>query len=294
MKSCPVCRRNFDDDTLLYCTEDGTPLTAPSRSGDPTLLVPGRRDTDPPATEVLPHGYQPPAPTNAATWPVQPSAAPSGTEPTQVAPTQFAGHVAPPVSYPPVAPAYQPAATPAAASNRVPWIIMSAVLGVVALGAIIGVAYLLLRSSGPSNNNSAQLVSTPVPNNINSTNANAGGSASNTNTGGEVSGTPDDWLYGEWEGSGTEEGSASVILIRDEDGTAISYADCGGSWEERSMDAETAQFTERITSGKNCDSGALVKVTRLSDNHIAASWIYENTDIPVTTVDLTRRTSGGH
>lgn len=294
MKSCPVCHRNFDDVTLSFCTEDGTPLIVSNRSTDPTLHIPGRRDTDAPATEVLPHGYQPPAAPNSGTWPNQPGVA--GADPAQVAPTQYAGHVPPPrANFQPVNPSYQPSmASAPPAPNRTPWLIASAILAFVAVGGIIGVAYLLLRTDEPSNKNTPAAV-TPTPTPSANTNRPAANSntaeSSNTNTGGETS---SDWLEGEWEGTGDNpDGSTwSVVLIRDVDGTAISYPKlkCTGVWEENSLGAETATFTERIRSG-TCDDGTSIKVTRLTENQISVSWIVENSDIPVTSATLNRTSS---
>lgn len=42
MKRCPKCKRNYEDDTLKFCLEDGTALSVAAR------------DADPPATEILP------------------------------------------------------------------------------------------------------------------------------------------------------------------------------------------------------------------------------------------------
>src|ERR1700716_804395 len=42
MKRCPKCNRNYEDDTLRFCLEDGSPLSVVAR------------DAEPPATEILP------------------------------------------------------------------------------------------------------------------------------------------------------------------------------------------------------------------------------------------------
>ncbi|HKP36159.1 MAG TPA: DUF4440 domain-containing protein [Pyrinomonadaceae bacterium] len=41
MKRCPTCKRSFEDDSLSYCLDDGTPLTAeaPSQSGLQETIV---------------------------------------------------------------------------------------------------------------------------------------------------------------------------------------------------------------------------------------------------------------
>lgn len=56
MKRCPKCKRKYDDDTLRFCLEDGTPLF-------------DERDSDAPATEVLPRG----TPTLKSSGPTVPS-----------------------------------------------------------------------------------------------------------------------------------------------------------------------------------------------------------------------------
>jgi len=43
MKSCPTCRRTFEDDSLAYCLDDGTPLTAevsPRPDSQETIVTP--------------------------------------------------------------------------------------------------------------------------------------------------------------------------------------------------------------------------------------------------------------
>ena len=54
MKHCPKCNRQYADDSLRYCLEDGTALVSPAR------------DAEPPPTEILPRPratYQPSEPT---------------------------------------------------------------------------------------------------------------------------------------------------------------------------------------------------------------------------------------
>lgn len=47
MKRCPKCKRKYEDDSLRFCLEDGTSLSAVTR------------DPDPPATEIMPSHVQP-------------------------------------------------------------------------------------------------------------------------------------------------------------------------------------------------------------------------------------------
>lgn len=56
MKLCPKCNRSYRDDTLRFCLEDGTALTAVGRSPSDEATRhsgPGARDSDPPATEIM-------------------------------------------------------------------------------------------------------------------------------------------------------------------------------------------------------------------------------------------------
>jgi hypothetical protein len=53
MKQCPKCKRSYDDDTLRFCLEDGSPLFDARDSKAPaTEILPAR--SNPPATEILP------------------------------------------------------------------------------------------------------------------------------------------------------------------------------------------------------------------------------------------------
>ena len=45
MKRCPTCKRTFEDDTLSYCLDDGTPLVAATRpDSEETLVLPSSLD----------------------------------------------------------------------------------------------------------------------------------------------------------------------------------------------------------------------------------------------------------
>jgi len=48
MKRCPECRRDYYDDSLLYCLDDGTALLEGPSTGDaPTAILSGGEDSDP-------------------------------------------------------------------------------------------------------------------------------------------------------------------------------------------------------------------------------------------------------
>ena len=56
MKRCPTCNRSFDDDTLSFCLEDGTPLVrdSASRADSQETLVSPSPPVAPPASSALP------------------------------------------------------------------------------------------------------------------------------------------------------------------------------------------------------------------------------------------------
>ena len=51
MKRCPTCKRTFEDDSLAYCLDDGSPLVSETRpDSEPTLVSPA----PPPAVQMPP------------------------------------------------------------------------------------------------------------------------------------------------------------------------------------------------------------------------------------------------
>ena len=124
MKSCPTCQRVYEDETIHFCLEDGTPLvTTSASSSDPgaTLIIPAARVTDQAATEVLTEKTVPP------------------TQPALAAPRQ------------PDAPMH--AAPSERKRNALPWILGAAV--VLGLSAI-AVAWIVTRNSESNSSQVAQ------------------------------------------------------------------------------------------------------------------------------------------
>src|SRR5690242_6451277 len=60
MKTCPKCNRGYDDETLRFCLEDGSPLF-------------DARDSEAPATEILPARTMPTLKSTGPTVPSFPS-----------------------------------------------------------------------------------------------------------------------------------------------------------------------------------------------------------------------------
>src|SRR5256885_1686741 len=60
MKRCPTCKRTFEDDTLSFCLDDGTPLVAATRpDSEGTLVLPS--SSDPEARIPDPQPYNQPS-----------------------------------------------------------------------------------------------------------------------------------------------------------------------------------------------------------------------------------------
>ena len=300
MKSCPACHRTYEDDSLIYCLEDGTSLSAPFQPRDPqqTWIIPTGRDTDQPATEMLPPGYQAQAAPNSTTWPIQ-----GGAVSPTVAAATAAAHQAGGRGQANWAPARPSLGTAPIAAKRGggPWIAVSAVLAIVAVVAIGGVGYLVWSNPGTSSpgggSNNANNRNTAVnTNNDNSSNVNndnssdPGGGTTNTNT--DTPGDTSDWLAGTWHGEGKQldGGTWSMDLWKEGDEFTVDYPNlkCSGQWNLTSQSSQQADFDEVITIGKNCVSGAKVVVEKTGADEIRCSWTYANTDAEVATADLRR------
>lgn len=57
MKYCPNCKREYADETLVFCLDDGTPLAA-SHNPEQTLRLSPTPNADSQPTEIIPEGSQ--------------------------------------------------------------------------------------------------------------------------------------------------------------------------------------------------------------------------------------------
>jgi hypothetical protein len=304
MKFCPTCKRNYADDTLVFCTEDGVQLDLVT---DPnaTFHMPAARDTDPPATLVFPPGQQP-AGSGSATWPAQGGMGPGAPSDQtrlaagQIPPTIPAGGYAAPTPAPPQGaqmhvPLYGQSAGAAVPPKKssAPWIAAVVILVLVVLGLGGGLGYMWWQSNSKTanantntNRPDGSLSNRNTPGQTNtgggSANTNTGGPNSNANVGG--GGSPGDgggatdgaWLQGTWSGTGTQYDGGTWTFQYVASSGAIEYPSvgCGGRWEPVSIKANEAVFTEKITHGKNCLSDGRVVVTPTSDGALDCKWYY--------------------
>lgn len=302
MKICPGCKRYYADDTQVFCLEDGVQLDFVA---DPnaTYQMPPARDTDPPATLVLPPN-QSPAGSGSETWPAQPGANPPPD------PTQPAGQI------PPTIPSGAPPAVPGAGQMRIPVYggagaapvkkssiallatVVVLVVVVLGLGGVLG--YVWLNSDGrttgrtnvdvnvgpPGNNGRVTVGGSNTANNtrggsgndntVGSSNSNTPGGGSNANVpGGGSSGA---WLVGTWVGNGTQyDGGKWTFKYTNMAGThTVEYPSvrCGGRWDPVEITATQATFNEVITHGQNCISNGKVVVIPTADGTLSCKWYY--------------------
>src|SRR5882724_2388920 len=133
MKSCPNCKRTYPDDTLAFCLEDGSVLSAPYDS-EQTLRIPSPRVTAPPPTQLAP--AQAPRASHAA---------------------QSTIH-APAPNFPPLHQSNQPTAgDDSSRASLVPWILIS---GAILVVGIFGV-WMVVSRMGTSSSSPRPQVSSP-------------------------------------------------------------------------------------------------------------------------------------
>lgn len=186
MKSCPNCNRTYADDTLAFCLDDGSPLSAPF---DPQARQ-GYRPSGgaPPPTEIL-HS----SPTRSETVPTP--------------------RLQPTIQTFPAAPLPGSYQSPAAAkSSSKAWIAAAVALLVILMIAGVG-ALLIGRTWLNSNGSKEQNNSTPITNNRSATNDN-----SRTDPSPEASPSPERLdVAGHWVGTNDETPATLTIEKSDTD-----------------------------------------------------------------------------
>lgn len=256
MKTCLSCKRNYDDDTLFFCLEDGTSLS-PAVAGPGK---PGQRDANPPATEVFP----------ASKSRSVLAEAPRVTQPQQRT-TKEAG----------------------AKSTGGPWIVVGGlVAGLVVL--LIGVGGYLAWSASRSTSTeqpqtqTTKTATTPTPTATN-TNVKSPPAATPAPT------ANPNWLEGIWEGKGYQTDTNSTwsvrLTIRD-DNFSISYPDipCSGVWAIVDQNSTGGTFREIISKNvSNCANNSQIILQKVTDNELTLKYSHENTREVIATATLRKR-----
>ncbi len=263
MKTCPTCKRTYEDDTLVFCLEDGARLSA---AYDPhaTLLGPAPRDTDPPMTAILP-----------------PELTPAHQAPPPLRPTIPA--VAP-IAYPQNAPHSQPPNKRGVKH----WVVLSGMLALVIVGLMIVLGYLVWKANNkamaePSRVNSAAPPASNVP-----ANANRDIESKLTDKAGLQ------WLDGVWEGEGYQSDTKTTWTVRltaQAGRYAIEYPNipCQGRWTLIESNTSEARFVEVITQGDRCATNSRVMIQKVNDSEISCKYTYARNRLVIATVVLTKR-----
>jgi len=263
MKNCPICSRTYGDDTLIFCLDDGARLSAPYGPHS-TVHEPAARDTDPPATEILP-----------------PHLAPGNQGPATL---HSSNPVFAPVAYPQGA---QQQLTEKRSSRY--WIIISGALALMMVGLVIVLGYMAWRANSKSTPESSSFSSGPRPGNDVLSNANRGTeSKSPADTGSQ-------WLDGRWEGEGYQSDTKTTWAVRltVQDGTyAIEYPNipCRGRWTLIDMNSRAASFTEVITQGTDrCGNNSHVMIEKLNDSEISCKYAHPSSRVVIATAILAKK-----
>jgi hypothetical protein len=269
MKNCPTCNRTYDDETLTFCLEDGVRLSSPY---DPRATLPGpaTRATDPPRTEILPPhlapGNQGPATLLSSNPAFVPLAYPQGT-PQQLTQKHSAKH----------------------------WIILSGVLGLVLVGLVIVLGYMVWKANSKSNPEPASLSSPARPDNDVPSNANKSTDANKSTESKRPADTSSQWLDGRWEGEGYQSDTKTTWAVRlnVQDGTyAIEYPNipCRGRWTLIDMNSRAASFTEVITQGTDlCDNNNHVMIEKMNDSEISCKYTRASSRVVIATAVLSKK-----
>lgn len=285
MKNCPTCNRTYVDETLTFCLEDGVRLSGPY---DPRATLPGppTRATDAPRTEILPPhlapGNQGPATLRASAF--APLAYPQGTQ-QQLTEKRSGKH----------------------------WIILGGALGLVLVGSVIVLGYMVWKANSKTNPEPASLSSATrpdndVPSNANkstdankstnaskSTNANEGTNANKSTESKLPADTSSQWLDGRWEGEGYQSDTRTTWAVRlnVQDGTyAIEYPNipCRGKWALIDMNSRAASFTEVITQGTDrCDNNNHVMIEKINDSEISCKYTRASSRVVIATAVLSKK-----
>jgi len=265
MKSCPICKRTYADDTFSFCLDDGAQLSVfydPSS----TLPVTDTRNTDPPRTEILPPQWKPMSSTIPA--------------PTPSAYTSKAGQSQPPQKH-----------------SGKHWIVITGTLGLVSIGLVIVVGYLAWKMTNKSVREPSLVSATPRTDSNAPLNANTNAYSNAAKD--TQSKLPDEvssqWLNGVWEGKGYQSNTKSTwtIKLTAQEGTyQIEYPSipCGGRWTLIENNSARARFRERITQGVNrCEINTDVAIEKVDDAHLSCRYSSPRTRVVIATAVLTKK-----
>ena len=252
MKNCPTCNRTYEDDTLVFCLDDGVRLSAPYAPGA-TLRGPAARDTDPPKTAILPPELTP------ANQMPPPLAYPQGAPPSQLSEKRGGKH----------------------------WIILSGTLALALVGFVIVLGYLAWKASNKSIPEHSRVSSTPATNSNVPANQNRDAESKLHDDFQWLDGV---W-EGEGYQTNTKT-TWDVRLTVQDGTYAIDYPNipCAGKWTLIDSSTSEARFIEEITQGiDRCATDSHVTIQKLNDSEISCRYTYARSRAVIATAVLSKK-----
>lgn len=285
MKKCSTCSRTYEDDTLVFCLDDGSRLSA---AYDPHATVRGPvvPRSDSPKTEILPPGLTPPTQASA----------PLRSTVTAVAPVAY------------------PQAPQKNALNEkrggTLWIILGGIVALLVVGLVSVLGYLAWKANNKSVAEPSVSSSNPP---INSNLPEQSGSNSNAPTNRNLPANAnraiesklfDDsvslsWLDGVWTGEGFQSDTKTtwaVILTVHDGKYAIEYPNipCQGRWTLNNKNSRGASFTELITQGANrCSNNGHIVIEKVNDSEISCKYSRAGSRVVIATAVLSKKAQKG-
>jgi len=259
MKSCPICKRIYEDDTLVFCLEDGTRLSAGNIPRSTSA-----RDLDPDRTAILPAGL---GATQQSPLPPRPTI-PS---PPPTAYTQGGSRI-----------------QPLDKRSGTAWIILSGIFALVVIGLIIVAGIFVWNGNKRRVPEFSRAGPARTPNNASPvTNPTIESRPADIASG--------DWLNGVWEGEGYQTDTKTTwavrLTVRDHS-YSIDYPDipCQGRWDLIDKNSRAATFTEVITKGADrCGNNSHVMIEKTSAFEISCRYTHPRSRVVIASVVLSKK-----
>ena len=268
MKNCLTCNRIYEDDTLVFCLEDGTRLSA-SYAPHVTERWPGARDTNPPSTLILNSGSE-----MSNQTPLRPTipAGPFGVPPEMLHEKR------------------------SEKSFGKFWIVLGGMLGLALMAVVILLGYSRWNAGNePTYERAGVTTNETTSSNSANTIANTNGNPNQKVELKTVENEDLQWLEGSWEGEGYQSDTRTTWLVKltAREGTyLINYPTipCGGKWILANHHSRGASFDELINQGTDrCDKNDHVMMEKVSDSEISCKYTRAKSRVVIATAVLTKK-----
>jgi hypothetical protein len=251
MRICPICHRTYEDDTLVFCLDDGTRLSA---AYDPHATP--ARATDPERTAIVP----PESPRPRSTIP------------------------SPPLTYS----QNQRAQVPGKRNGRV-WMALSGVSVLAVFGLIVVAGFFAWQARDNSNPEPARVRSTPPTDTSDPANTNRRAAPAPT-ANPELDWLDGVWS-GEGYQTDTKTTWVVRLTARDRTYSIdYPDIPCRGKWDLIDKNSREATFTEVIAQGTDrCGNNGHVMVEKVSASEISCRFTHAGSRAVIATVVLSKK-----